>query len=78
MQSRRTQLSIKVGKLCRTYRLIQHLPDNLLFGHSEQRGVFLGGRCLANGLKEDRQQLLLVGQRKDGRPVHLFGGQITA
>lgn len=57
--------------------MVQHLPDDLLLGHSEQRGVFLGGRCLADGLKKDRQQLLLVGQRENGRPVHLFGGQIS-
>lgn len=58
--------------------MVQHLPDDLLLGHSEQRGVFLGGRRCAGSLKEDRQQLLLIGQRKNGRPVHLFGGQISA
>lgn len=31
-----------------------------------------------DGLEEDRQQLLLVGQRENGRPVRLFGGQISA
>ena len=44
-----------------------------------QRGTCrFNGRCFAGSLKEDRQQLLLIGQRKDGRPVHLFGGQISA
>ena len=38
----------------------------------------IGSRHLADGLEEDRQQLLLVGQCEDGRPVHLFGGQISA
>ena len=55
---------------------MQHLPDDLLLGYGEQRGVFRGGRRFAGGLKKDRQQLLLIGQRKNGRPVHLFGGQI--
>ena len=58
--------------------MVQHLPNDLLLGHSEQRSVFPGGRRFAGGLEEDRQQLLLVGQRKNGRPVHLFGGQISA
>ena len=57
--------------------MVQHLPNDLLLGHSEQRSVFPGSRHLADGLEEDRQQLLLIGQRKDGRPVHLFGGQIS-
>ena len=57
---------------------MQHLRDDLLLGHSEQRGVFLGGRCLADGLEEDRQQLLLVGQRENGRPVHVFSGEHRA
>lgn len=39
---------------------------------SAAAGVFAGG------LKKDRQQLLLIGQRENGRPVHLFGGQISA
>ena len=78
MQSRRTQLMIKVGKLRRAHGLVQHLPNDLLLGHSKQRGILLSGRCFAGSLKEDRQQLLLIGQRKDGRPVHLFGGQISA
>lgn len=78
VQTRRTQLMIKVSELRRTYRLVQHLPDDLLLGHSEQGRILRGGRCLADGLEKERQQFLLVGQRKDGRPVHLFGGQIPA
>lgn len=69
---------IKVSELRRTYRLVQHLPNDLLFGHSEQRGVFLGGRRLADSLEEDRQQLLLICQRENDRPVHLFGGELPA
>ena len=78
VQTRRTQLPIEVGKLCRANRLVQHLPDDLLFGHSEQCSVFLGGICFADGLKKDRQQLLLIGQRENGRPVHLFDRQVAA
>ena len=78
VQTCRTQFLIKVSKLRRTHSLIQHLPDDLLFGYGKQRGIFLGNRRFADGLKEDRQQLLLIGQRKDGRPIHAFGGQSTA
>ena len=74
MQPRCAEFSIEGSELRRAYRLVQHLPDDLLLGHSEQRGVFLGGRHLADSLEEDRQQLLLVGQRKNGRPVHAFSG----
>lgn len=77
MQPRCAEFSIEGSELRRAYRLVQHLPDDLLLGHSEQRGVFLGGKHLADSLEEDRQQLLLVGQRKNGRPVHLFSGQIS-
>lgn len=73
-----TKLAIEVGKFRRAHRLVQHLPDDLLLGHSEHRRVFLGGRHLADGLEEDRQQLLLVGQRENGRPVHVFSRQISA
>ena len=69
---------IKVGKLRRAHGLVQHLPDDLLLDGREQRGVLPGGRRLADGLEDDRQQLLLIGQRKNGRPVRLFGGQISA
>ena len=74
VQSRLTKLAIEVGKLRRADRLVQHLPDDLLLGHSEQCSVLLGGGCLANGFKEDRQQLLLICQRENDGPVHLFGG----
>ena len=57
--------------------MVQHLPNDLLLGYGKQSHVLFGSRHLADGLEEDRQQLLLVGQRKDGRPVHLFGGQIS-
>ena len=68
---------IKVGKLRRAHGLIQHLPDDLLLGHSEQRRVFRGGRRFAGGLEEDRQ-LLLPRQRENGRPVHAFSGDFPA
>lgn len=77
MQSCGAEFVIEVSKLRRAHGLVQHLPNDLLLGHSEQRSVFPGGRRCAGSLKEDRQQLLLIGQRKDGRPVHLFGGQIS-
>lgn len=78
MQSRRTQLMIKVGKLRRAHGLVQHLPNDLLLGYGKQSHVLFGSRHLADGLEDDRQQLLLIGQRENGRPVHLFGGQISA
>lgn len=77
VQPCRAEFVIEVSKLRRAHGLVQHLRDDLLLGHSEQRSVFLGNRYLAYGLEEDRQQLLLIGQRKNGRPVHLFGGQIS-
>lgn len=58
--------------------MVQHLRDDLLLDGGKQRRVFRGGRRFAGSLEEDRQQLLLVGQCEDGRPVHLFGGQISA
>ena len=58
--------------------MVQHLPNDLLLGYGKQSHVLFGSRHLADGLEEDRQQLLLIGQRKNGRPVHLFGGQISA
>lgn len=69
---------IKVGKLRRAHGLVQHLPNDLLLGYGKQSHVLFGSRHLADGLEEDRQQLLLVGQRKDGRPVHVFSRQISA
>lgn len=77
MQPCRAELAIEFSELRRAHGLIQHLPDDLLLGYSKQRGVLLGAGRLADGLEEDWQQLLLVGQRKDDRPIHLFGGQIS-
>ena len=77
VQPCRTQLMIKVGKLRRAHGLVQHLPNDLLLGYGRQSHVLFGNRHLADGLEEDRQQLLLIGQRKNGRPVHLFDGQIS-
>ena len=78
VQSRRAELLVEVCKLRCAHGLVQHLRDDLLLGHSEQRSVFLGGRRLTDSLEEDRQQLLLIGQRKNGRPVHAFSGDFPA
>lgn len=78
VQSRRAEFVIEVSKLRRAHGLIQHLPDDLLLGHSEQRRVFRGGRRFAHGLEDDRQQLLLPRQRENGRPVHAFSGDFPA
>ena len=78
VQSCGAEFVIEVSKLRRAHGLIQHLPDDLLLGHSEQRSVFLGNRHLADGLEEDRQQLLLPRQRENGRPVHAFSGDFPA
>lgn len=78
VQSCGAEFVIEVSKLRRAHGLVQHLPNDLLLGHSEQRSVFPGSRHLADGLEEDRQQLLLIGQRKDGRPVHVFSGERPA
>lgn len=76
VQSRRAELLVEVGKLRCAHGLVQHLRDDLLLDGGEERRVFLGGRRFAGGLEDDRQQLLLPRQRENGRPVHLFGGQI--
>lgn len=78
VQPRRAELLVEVCKLRCAHGLMQHLPDDLLLGHSEQRSVFLGGRRLTDSLEEDRQQLLLIGQRENGRPVHVFSGELPA
>lgn len=70
--------AVKVGELRRAHGLVQYLPDDLLLDGREHRGVLLGGRRLADGLEEDRQQLLLVSQRENGRPVHVLRGQLPA
>lgn len=58
--------------------MVQHLPNDLLLGYSKQSHVLLGGGHLANSLEEDRQQLLLPRQRENGRPVHVFSGDLPA
>ena len=78
VQSRRAELAIEFCKLRRPHGLVQHLPDDLLFGHSEQRRVFRSGGRFAGGLEDDRQQLLLPRQLENGRPVHVFGGERPA
>lgn len=70
------EATVEVGELCRAHGLVQHLPDDLPLDGREQRGVLPGGRRLADGLEEDGQQLLLVCQRKHGRPVHGLRGQL--
>lgn len=77
MQTHGAEFSVEVSELRRAYRLVQHLPNDLLLGYGKQSHVLFGSRHLADGLEEDRQQLLLIGQRKNGRPVHLFCGQIS-
>ena len=72
------EFTIEVGELCRAHGLVQHLPDDLLLDGREQRGVLPGGGRLADGLEEDGQQLLLIGQRENGRPVHVLRGQLPA
>lgn len=78
VQSCGAEFVIEVSKLRRAHGLIQHLPDDLLLGHSEQRRVFRSGGRFAGGLEDDRQQLLLPRQRENGRPVHVFSGELPA
>ena len=78
VQSGSPELPVKVGELCRTHGLVQHLTDDLLLGGREQRGVLPGGRRLADGFEDDWQQLLLIGQRENGRPVHVLRRQLPA
>ena len=78
VQPCRAELLVEVCKLRCPHGLVQHLRDDLLLDGGEQRRVFRSGGRFAGGLEEDRQQLLLIGQRENGRPDHLFGGQITA
>lgn len=70
------EAAVEVGELRRAHGLVQHLSDDLLLDGREQRGVLPGGRRLADGLEEDGQQLLLVCQRENGRPVHVLRGQL--
>lgn len=78
VQSGGPELPVEICKLRRAHGLVQHLPDDLPLDGREQRGVLPGGRRLADGLEEDGQQLLLVCQRKHGRPVHGLRGQFPA
>ena len=57
---------------------MQHLRDDLLLDGGEQRRVFRSGGRFAGGLEDDRQQLLLPRQRENGRPVHVFSGELPA
>lgn len=77
-QSGGPEPAVEVGELCRAHGLVQHLPDDLLLDGREQCGVFSGGGCPVDGLKENGQQLLLVGQREHGRPIHGLRGQRPA
>ena len=78
VQSRRAERLVEGCKLRCAHRLVQHLPDDLLFGHGKQSGVFLGSRRFAGSLEDNRQQLLLPRQRENGRPVHAFSGDFPA
>lgn len=78
VQSRRAERLVEACKRRCAHGLVQHLRDDLLLDGGEQRSVFLGNRHLADGLEEDRQQLLLPRQRENGRPVHAFSGELPA
>lgn len=78
VQPRRAQVAIERGKLRRAQGLVQYLPDDLLLYHREQRRVFRCGGRFAGRLEEERRQLLLPRQRKNGRPVHVFSGDLSA
>lgn len=78
VQSGGPEPAVEVGELRRADSLVQYLPDDLLLDGREQRGVLPGGGRFADGLEEDGQQLLLVGQRENGRPVHSLRGQLPA
>lgn len=78
VQSRRAELLVETCKLRCAHGLVQHLRDDLLLDGGEQRRVFYSGRRFAGGLEDDRQQLLLPRQRKNGRPVHVFSGELPA
>lgn len=78
VQPCRAEFVIEVSKLRRAHGLVQHLRDDLLLDGGEQCRVFRGGRRFAGGLEDDRQQLLLPRQRENGRPVHVFSGELPA
>ena len=60
------------------YGLVQDLDEDLLLHDGEQGGVRPGGGRPADGLEEDRQELLLVGEDEDRGPVHGACGQVPA
>ena len=72
------EVAVEVGELRRAHGLVQHLSDDLLLDGREQWSVLPCSGRLADGLEEDGQQLLLVCQRKHGRPVHGLRGQFPA
>lgn len=78
VQSCGAEFVIEVSKLRRAHRLVQYLPDDLLLDGGKQRRVFRSGGRFAGGLEDDRQQLLLPRQRENGRPVHVFSGELPA
>lgn len=78
VQSRRAELLVEGCKLRCAHGLVQHLGDDLLLDGGEERRVFRSGGRFAGGLEEDRQQLLLPRQRENGRPVHVFSGELPA
>lgn len=78
VQSRRAEPLVESCKFRCPHGLVQHLRDDLLLDGGEQRRVFRSGRRFAGGLEDDRQQLLLPRQRENGRPVHVFSGDIPA
>lgn len=77
VQSRRAERLVEACKRRCAHGLVQHLRDDLLLDGGEQRRVFRGGRRFAGGLEDDRQQLLLPRQRENGRPVHVFSGELS-
>ena len=78
VQSCRAELAVKLRKFRRAHGLAQHLSDDLLLGGGKQGGIFVGGRRLADGLKEDRQQLLLLGKSEDIGPVHVLRRAVSS
>ena len=72
MQSCRTEFAVKLREFRRAHGLTQHLSDDLLLDGYEQRSVLLSGRRPADGLEENRQQLLLLGESEGIGPVHVL------
>lgn len=78
VQSRCAEPLVESCKFRCPHGLVQHLRDDLLLDGGEQRRVFRSGGRFAGGLEDDRQQLLLPRQRENGRPVHVFSGELPA